>query len=353
MDEVLHQPRRSYLDAPLRSRGSEVFRGILRERPRGYAEFLEEGEGGNISAQGEDHRRIGDRSVQFVPESLEPLLVLPGRDPVHVRETVRRTRLRERDGFAVVLDLRQDEFLHVDFLLGVGPEVSHRLVTAQYDSISLQEFRIARDQGGNVRRFPHRPTEQASRILSEKPSDGRDVVARRLSKSEVARMRAFSRHGPVGSIKRGEVYVPHLLVDPIPADVSTRREGREPQSLAEEPFVGPLHGRPRESLAPPCWVGTDTRDRTDRLFTLQKADPHAEGDHLCHDLSVFDRVEGEAVEAPRIDPADLPDVVLGEIPARGRRAELPHGPWVDLVIRHDSHRSRPRIASWIRAGRGI
>src|SRR5439155_19882335 len=113
MDEVLHQPRRSYLDAPLRLRGSEVFRGILRERPRGYAEFLEERAGCDISAQGEGHRRIGDRSVQFVPDSLEPLLVLPGRDPVDVRETGRRTRLRERERFAVVLDRWQDESLQV------------------------------------------------------------------------------------------------------------------------------------------------------------------------------------------------------------------------------------------------
>src|SRR5438552_15956226 len=131
LDEGWHQPRRSYLYAPLRLSGSEVFRGILRERPRGYAEFLEEGAGGDISAQGEDHRRIGDRSVQFVPESLEPLLVLPGRDPVHVLETVRRTRLRERDGFAVVLDLRQNAFLRVDFPLGQRPGVAHRLVIAQ------------------------------------------------------------------------------------------------------------------------------------------------------------------------------------------------------------------------------
>src|SRR5437867_1478176 len=352
-DEVLDQPRRSYLDAPLRWMGSEVFRGILRERPRGYAEFLEEGAGCDISAQGEGHRRIGDRSVQFVPESPESLLVLPGRDPVHARETVWRTRLSERNGLAEVPDLGQDEFLQVDFLLEVRPEVSNRLAIAQDDSISLQEFRIARDQRGNVRRFSHGPTEQASRILSEQPLDGRDVVARRPSESKVARMRALSRHGPIGSIERGEVDVPHLLVDPIPANVPTRREGGEPQSFAQEPFVSPLHRRPRESLAPPRWMGTDARDRAHRLLARPKADPHVERDHLRHDLSVFDRVEGEPVEAPRVDSADLPDLVLGEIPAGGRHAELPHGPRVDLIVRHDSHRSTPRIASWIRAGRGI
>src|SRR2546430_17391865 len=96
MDEVLHQPRRSYLDAPLRSRASEVFRRILRERPRGHAEFLEEGAGGDISAQGPDHRRIGDRSVQLVPASVEPLRVFPGRRPVHVPDTAPRTPLRAR-----------------------------------------------------------------------------------------------------------------------------------------------------------------------------------------------------------------------------------------------------------------
>src|SRR5207247_9770281 len=93
------------------------------------------------------------------------------------------------------------------------------------DARSVQEFRIAGDQRGNMRPFPHGPSEQASRILSEQLLDGRDVVARRPSKSEVARMRAFSRRGPVGSIERGEVYVPHLLVGPIPANVPTRREG--------------------------------------------------------------------------------------------------------------------------------
>src|SRR5439155_17994233 len=56
-------------------------------------------------------------------------------------------------------------------------------------------------------------------------------------------MRALSRHGPIGSIERGEVDVPHLLVDPVPADVPTRREGGEPQSFAQEPFVSPLHRR--------------------------------------------------------------------------------------------------------------
>src|SRR5213078_206311 len=104
-DEVLDQPGRSYLDAPLRWSGSEVFGGILRERSRGHAEFLEEGAGCDISAQGEGHRRIGDRSVQFVPESPESLLVLPGRDPVHARETVWSTRLSERNGLAEVPDL--------------------------------------------------------------------------------------------------------------------------------------------------------------------------------------------------------------------------------------------------------
>src|SRR5437016_5820069 len=177
------------------------------------------------------------RAVQFVPESPESLLVLPGRDPVHARETVWSTRLSERNGLAEVPDLGQDEFLQVDFLLEVRPEVSNRLAIAQDDSISLQEFRIARDQRGNVRRFPHGPTEQASRILSEQPLDGRDVVARRPSESKVARRRALSRHGPIGSIERGEVDVPHLLVDPIPANVPTRREGGEPKSFPQEPIV--------------------------------------------------------------------------------------------------------------------
>src|SRR5437773_840287 len=240
----------------------------------------------------------------------------------------------------------------MDFLLEVRPEVSNRLAIAQDDSLSLQEFRIARDQRGSVRRFPHGPTEQASRILSEQPLDGRDVVARRPSESEAARMRALSRHGPIGSIERGEVDVPHLLVDPVPADVPTRREGGEPQSFAQEPFMSPLHRRPRESLAPPRWMGTDARDRADRLLARPKADPHVEGDHLRHDLSVFDRVEGEPVEAPRVDSADLPDSVLGEIPAGGRHAELPHGPRVDLIVRHDSHRSPPRIVALDPRGEG-